>query len=292
MNAHRIQRHILPGITLVELMLSLAIVAVLTAAAAGAFHWMKTRAAISVSSNNLHQLVVANLAYAADHGGYYCPAQEPRNLRRWHGSRASTEEEFTPGDGFLTPYLGKDKKLETCPLLTKTLGEKKSFEDGAGGYGYNATYIGGRPSDIYSPVAVLDVEVPGRTMMFATTALSKEEGVQEYPFAEPWFAPTEKGDRAWDLQPSIHFRAEGKAIVAWCDGRISLEKPAGFKETNYYGGNNEKAGIGWFGPEESNGFWNPNSAVTLNGSAAVPEVSSGPSGGASAPGPENAQENR
>ncbi|HWB03913.1 MAG TPA: type II secretion system protein [Verrucomicrobiales bacterium] len=292
MNASRTQRKAPPAFTLVELMLSVAIVAVLTAAAIGAFYWARTRAAISTSSSNLHQLVVANLAYAADHGGYYCPAQEPRNLRRWHGSRASTEEEFTPEDGFLTPYLGKDKKLETCPLLLKTLGKKSSFEDGAGGYGYNATYIGGRPGDIYSPVASLDVEVPGRTIMFATTALSKEEGIQEYPFAEPWFAPTEKGGHAWDLQPSVHFRAEGKAIVAWCDGRISLEKPAGFKETNYYGGNNEKAGIGWFGPEASNGFWNPYSPAALNGWNPLPEEPPGQSGGESTSVSESAEENR
>ena len=37
------------------------------------------------------------------------------------------------------------------------------------------------------------------------------------------------------------------------------------KETNFYGGNNEKAEIGWFGPEEENGFWNPRSPAALNG---------------------------
>ncbi len=130
---------------------------------------------------------------------------------------------------------------------------------------YNATYIGGCPGDIYSPAALLDIEVPGRTVMFTTTALSRDEGLQEYPFSEPHFAPTEDGGRAWDLQPSVHFRADGKALVAWCDGRVTLEAPGPWKDTNFYGGNNEDAGIGWFGPEEENGYWNPRSPAVLDG---------------------------
>ena len=76
---------------------------------------------------------------------------------------------------------------------------------------------------------------------------------------------SEDGGRAWDLQPSVHFRAGGKAIVGWCDGHVSLEPPQSYGETNYYGGDNKKDKVGWFGPEEDNGFWNPHSAAVLNG---------------------------
>ncbi len=251
--------------TLVEILLTVAIIAILATATLGLYKWSRTRAGITLSSNNLHQLVIANLNYATDHAGYFCPAQDERNLRRWHGSRRNIEEAFEPEGGFLTPYLGNDKRLETCPLLARVLDGKASFEDGSGGYGYNATYIGGRPGDIYAPAALLDIEVASRTVMFATTALSKTDGIQEYPFAEPPFAPTESGGRAWDLQPSVHFRADGKALVAWCDGRVTLEKPRAWSDTNFYGGNNEKDLVGWFGPEEENGFWNPRSPAVLNG---------------------------
>ncbi len=265
MKAHFRRRTFSSGLTLVELMIVITIVALLSVGSVSLYRWGRIKAGTSLSTQNLHQLVLANLNYAADNGGYFCPAQEPRNLKRWHGSRSNIDEEFKPEGGFLTPYLGKDKRLETCPLLLKALGGEKSFEDGAGGYGYNGAYIGGRPGDTYSPVAVLDVEVPGRTIMFATTAFSKDQGLQEYPFAEPWFAPSESGGRSYDLQPSVHFRAGGKAIIAWCDGRITLEEPAAFKETNFYGGNNAKDKVGWFGPEEENGFWNPRSDAVLNG---------------------------
>ena len=251
--------------TLLELLLTVTIIAILATASAGLYRWSRTHACITLSSGNLHQLALANLNYAADHAGYFCPAQDERNLRRWHGSRTNIEEPFKPEGGFLTPYLGNDKRLETCPLLVRVLDGRASFEDGSGGYGYNATYIGGRPGDIYSPAALLDIESASRTIMFTTTGLSKADGIQEYPFAEPPFAPSEDGGRAWELQPSVHFRAAGKALVAWCDGHITHEKPRAWSDTNYYGGNNEKDGIGWFGPEEENGFWNPHSSAALKG---------------------------
>ena len=251
--------------TLLEILLTVTIIAILTLSVLGLYRWGRTRAGISVSSQNLHQLVLANLGYATDHSGYLCPAQESRNLLRWHGGRETTEVPFTPDKGFLTPYLGHDGRLETCPLLLHALKDGASFEDGAGGYGYNAAYLGGRPGATFAPIAFLDIEVPGRTIMFATTALAKDDGLQEYPFAEPFYAASDDGGRMWDLQPSVHFRANGQAIIAWCDGRITLESPGPYKDTNFYGGDNEQAQIGWFGPEEENGYWNPRSPAALEG---------------------------
>lgn len=253
------------GFTLVEVLVTLAITALLITAAIAALGWTRQRGEISVSTSNLHHLATANIAYAADHAGYFCPAQEPRNLRRWHGSRKKDSEEFEAEGGFLTPYLGNDRRLETCPLLKRALSGRSSFEDGAGGYGYNAAYIGGTPADTYSPVAMADVPFPGRTVMFTTTGFAKEDGIQEYPFSEPFYAATPSGGIAYEMQPSVHFRAGGKALVAWCDGRVTQEEPFIFRETNFYGGNNQKESIGWFGPAEENGFWNPLSKAAREG---------------------------
>jgi len=254
------------GFTLVEVMLTVTFVTLLFLGGMSLFKFGIFRANLKVSSDNLRHLVVANLGYAADHGGWYCPAQDERNLTRWHGGRGSLEEAFAPEKGFLAPYFANDERLETCPLLKKTLTGGQSFEDGAGGYGYNAAYIGGRPDNPYAAAALMDVTAPARTVMFATTALSKEDGLQEYPFAEPYYAPDADGTtKLYDLQPSVHFRAGGKAIVAWSDGHITLEKRADKKGENFYGGDNEKNEIGWFGPEEENGYWNPSAPVVLHG---------------------------
>lgn len=254
--------------TLVEVMIVVTIIALLYIAGLSLYSYGVRKAGIKVSSDNLRQLTLANLGYAADHGGWFCPAQDERNLTRWHGGRESTDDPFEPGKGYLAPYFGNDKLIETCPLLKKVLAGKSSFEDGAGGYGYNAAFIGGQPGNPFQPAALLDVTAGGRTIMFATTALAKEDGLQEYPFAEPFYATGEDGSRLYDLQPSIHFRAGGKAIVAWCDGHITLEEPNDFKNTNFYGGQNAKHQIGWFGPEEENGWWNPRSSLVEKGIAA------------------------
>lgn len=251
--------------TLIEVLVTVVIVALLVTAGASAWAWSRRRGEISVSTSNLHHLATANLAYAADHAGYFCPAQEPLNLRRWHGSRKQDSDEFEATGGFLTPYLGNDRRLETCPLMKRALEGKASFEDGAGGYGYNATYIGGTPADAYAPACLGDVPYPSRTVMFTTTGFAREEGTQEYPFSEPFYAPSPDGGIAYELQPSVHFRADGKALVAWCDGHVSQEEPNIFRDTNFYGGDNQKSSIGWFGPPEENGYWNPNSRAAREG---------------------------
>lgn len=255
--------------TLVEVLVVVTIMALLYIAGLSLYGYAVRKARIKVSTDNLRQLTVANLGYAADNGGWFCPAQDERNLIRWHGGRESTDDAFEPDKGFLSPYFGNDKRLETCPLLKTVLDGKRSFEDGAGGYGYNAAFIGGQPGNPYQPAGLLDVPAPRRTLMFATTAFAKEEGLQEYPFAEPFYAAAADGSKLYDLQPSIHFRAGGKAIVAWCDGHITLEAPNEFKETNFYGGDNVKYEIGWFGPEDDNGWWNPRSDAVEHGAGAT-----------------------
>ena len=97
--------------------------------------------------------------------------------------------------------------------------------------------------------------------MFTTTALAIADGVQEYPLCEPPFWDFGSGPTESRPTPSVHFRANGKALVAWCDGHVSAEpkvaRPDGF---NPYNGDAETQNLGWFGPDTNNGYWNPNSA--------------------------------
>ena len=66
------------------------------------------------------------------------------------------------------------------------------------------------------------------------------------------------GTPSFDLQPSLHFRANGRALIAWCDGHVTAEKPSRLGGPNYYGADNTENLIGWVGAEKENGFWNPN----------------------------------
>ena len=262
-NSHR------PGFTLVEMLVVLVVVVVLAILGFGSFKKALTAARIARSSQNLGQIAAANLLYVADYGTF-APADDRSNNKRWHGARKGGGA-FDPSDGFLAPYLGKSRAVTPCPLLTAMVDGKESFETGTGGYGYNAQYIGGRPGGRFDRTTGLRIpEIPARvrnpahTVMFATTAYARAEGLQEYPFCEPPFWDFGSGPSGQRPSPTVHFRANGKALVAWCDGRVTAEsKNEREVGTNPHGGDPEAANLGWFGPDEENGYWNPNRSEHL-----------------------------
>ena len=246
--------------TLIELLFAVTILAVLAALILGAVNVARERGDAAQCVSNLRELVTANLSYAAEHEGRYVPAQEPTNTVRWHGTRSGVGGKFDPRTGPLAPYLGHEGRVKLCPALRRVLTDNASFEDGTGGYGYNAAYIGGTPLDPFAPELLAKVARPGSTMMFADCAFPRAAGLQEYAYAEPWQWVDYAGRPRGALEPSVHFRHVGFANVAWCDGRISAEAPTKLGAKNSYGGDAVKWGIGWFGEALENGAWNPNRA--------------------------------
>jgi prepilin-type N-terminal cleavage/methylation domain-containing protein/prepilin-type processing-associated H-X9-DG protein len=256
MTLPRNDRHF-PAFTLVEVLVVLVMIGVLSAAALQGIGMARIQANKAVSSGNLRQLAAANLLYAVDHQTY-CPTDlNGRNLIRWHGGRSAVSTPFDPAKGLLAEYLGTSRQIGVCPQLERMIDASAFNENGAGGYGYNDTYIGGIPSEHLTANRPANVSNPSRTLMFATTAFAVVGGVQEYASA----APPREVDTNWRLrgalQPSVHFRFNGKALIAWCDGHVTGEIPSGKSATNFYGGNNDTANIGFCGPDENNGWWNP-----------------------------------
>lgn len=260
----QIQRPSGRGFSLVELLVVISLVGVLCGIVFSLSRSMITRARIIESTTNLRSLVIANTGYEADYG-MFCPADDRSNNRRWHGTRTSTQAKFDPTKGFLSPYLGNNMRVNTCPLFKNFIKDSGSFEDGTGGYGYNAAYIGGLPGGEFDPTTrlrlsarVANVMDPGHTIMFATTAYAKASGLQEYAYCEPPFWDFGSGPSGSRPSPSLHFRANGKALVAWCDGSVTAEaKTESASGSNLHGGDESKLNLGWFGPEERNGYWNP-----------------------------------
>ena len=256
----------LHAFTLIELLAVIAIIGVLAAIIVPVIGHTRAAARAAASMSNLRQLAAATHAYIADNRGFFPPASSFDNKTRWHGARTSSSAAFDPAKGFLGPYLGKSGAVKTCPQfeLMDRAPESASFEAGAGGYGYNAAYLGGPAArgtadDPFRPAAFARLPAPTRTVMFTTTAFARSQGLQDYPFSEPplWLNPA--GLPESENQPSVHFRFNGKALVAWCDGRVSAElpNPDAWPGPNVYGGDNRKAAVGWFGPIEGNGYWNP-----------------------------------
>jgi prepilin-type processing-associated H-X9-DG protein/prepilin-type N-terminal cleavage/methylation domain-containing protein len=246
--------------TLIELLVVITIIAVLAGLLAAGVVSAHNSAQAAECASNLHQLAAANILYAGDHDGRYVTAQDPTNLIRWHGVRTSTSATFDPTKGPLAPYLGLEGKVKLCPTFRDALTGKDTFEQGSGGYGYNEIYIGGTPSNYFTGELISNVWNPARTVMFTDTAFARSDGIQEYPFSEPYEWVDPSGALAGPMSASVHFRHAGKANVAWCDGHVTAEAYTVLDENNYYGGDASKWKIGWLGPSTDNGYWNPRRA--------------------------------
>lgn len=268
LSCHRPERPARAGFTLLEVLTVVAAVALLSALLLPAFGSAMETAQMAQSMSNLRQLVTANTAYAADHG-QYCPADDRWNMRRWHGGRTSAAQPFDPTKGFLAEYLGKSRQVGICPLFRDAATNARSFESGTGGYGYNASYVGGTPQWAYdkggSRVAARPSQLAKmNTVMFTTSGYATGDSIQEYPYSEPPFWDFGAGPTEARPSPSVHFRFQGKALIAWCDGRVSTEErdPREVGD-NPHGGEAEQQQLGWFGPDTDNGYWNPNRSEPL-----------------------------
>lgn len=249
--------------TLLELLVVIAIISVVAGLLFASLSRARAAGDAITCVQNLRVVAAANIRYASDHDSRYCFAQARSNNLRWHGERHDSKAPFDPTRGPLSPYLGREAKVKRCPSFADFLKGEDSFETGCGGYGYNAIYIGGTPANKWDGEITSAIPAPSRTVMFTDTALSRKTGVQEYAYTEPWEWVSPTGKLSGELIPSVHFRHSGKANVAWCDGHVTPEAPSKFGHTsNYYGGDDEKHHIGWFGPSEDNGYWNPLSNPT------------------------------
>ena len=106
----------LRAFTLMELLVVIAIIAILAALLMPAFRHARLQSFAIKSSQNLRQLVTANIAYASDKESY-APADDKWNNRRWHGARTSAGAPFDPTKGFLADYLGKSREVTLLPAF-------------------------------------------------------------------------------------------------------------------------------------------------------------------------------
>lgn len=272
------------GFSLVELLVVVAIVALLVSLLLPSLSAAREAGLSAVCSSNLRQLQLANETYTHDFGGRYAPGASDfvANLSRWHGSRSHVSEAFVGSGGSLSAYIdsaGGASGVRACPSFAGVLDRLEmsgaGFERGNGGYGYNNAYVGvdrplamngqgrgvasdrrGAPSDRFC--------VPSRVLSFADGAFAfgGVAGVVEYSFVEPRFWPE---NRAFRADPSVHFRHGGGGVgasnsgsrllsanVAWLDGHVSGERMSASHSSGLYHHDPGSLGVGWFGEHDDN----------------------------------------
>lgn len=262
------------GFTLIELLVVIAIIMVLAAVLFPVFASAKASGEKTKCASQLKQLALASLMYADDYNSRFVPAASDMrdargNLKRWHGVRKNSSSPFDPKAGPMWSYLAKCGGLKECPATpwrsTKSA-DRDGFEIGCGGYGYNYFYVGGtcdkNPAPLCFKLAatVSDIKSPSRTVMFTDAAIpsgslkNPEMHLMEYSFCEPpyWMGPNMPKSHP---SPSVNFRHNGRATVAWCDGHVSSEAMSfTAEEQNAYGADNKEFNVGWFGPDDNSLF--------------------------------------
>jgi prepilin-type N-terminal cleavage/methylation domain-containing protein/prepilin-type processing-associated H-X9-DG protein len=277
------------GFTLIEVLVVISIIAILMAVLLPALGKARATARKAVGASNIRQLHMANNSYSWDHGQHYVLAAEDiyvgfGGTKRWHGVRQSAAvspdpalNNFDPALGPLAIYGALDSsgkvKIDPSFEMFVTDGAANASEASAGGYGYNAIYIGGRYDKFdagdpnYQVKAVTtsakqdEVFDPMHVVMFADAAMSQASGgnayLTEYSFTEPPLFQWGSGPPAWDTTPSIHFRHNGSANVAWVDGHVASEK-FGYTNPSVYGlseAQNAEMQIGYFGERADANRW-------------------------------------
>ncbi len=212
--------------TLIELLIVVAVIALLISILVPAYGAARSEARIAVCMSNIRQLHVANVIYAGSHDDMYVPAASDMTLgfggrNRWHGVREADSVSPDPALNTFDPALGPlanslaDGRVKACPesFDYSSDGAENAFEAGNGGYGYNLVGIGsrlyqsrwsaqdlteGRPYTMGWPASA--VRLPAETVMFTDTAFRQfnPDSVQryvEYSFCEPPFSvqPTTSG---------------------------------------------------------------------------------------------------
>lgn len=269
------------GFTIIELLVVIAVIAIVAAMLFPIFVTAQESGRRARCAVQIKQLSAAIMAYADDNGGRYVPAARDiyaDNLCRWHGTRSDTRHDFDPKNGPLWPYLAKSGGLKECPSAARILKRSRDFSDpltfpafesGCGGFGYNGYYVGGTYYRNAPPEAaevaslVSDIAHPSRTIMLADAAMPKRDpktGVEyliEYSVVEPPFVPSPNSGLSTALSPSMHFRHNGLASVAWCDGHVTAERMTWtLHDENAYRADSLRNNVGFIGPRDNSLFDN------------------------------------
>lgn len=252
--------------TLVELLLTISIIALLTAILLPALHKVREKARGSFCVSNLKELNTANLLYCSDYS-YYMPCYGPEMSspsssvgKMWIGyrsARSGTEGNINLTKGFIYD-ISNNWKIMRCPSWQITIDDPERVTDGAG-YGYNVmgigslAYITGSAYGDGAGMKVEKVKQPSETVTFGDVVAPIASGeIKPYSFFYPRYTISGNRMSINSRGDNAHFRHGAVASIGWADGHVSEEKPTRINQ-NFLGSAHI---VGNFGPLD-NSFFEP-----------------------------------
>jgi prepilin-type N-terminal cleavage/methylation domain-containing protein/prepilin-type processing-associated H-X9-DG protein len=212
------------GFTLVELLVVVAVMAVLAGLLLPALGRARRAGSGARCVSNLHQYALAAHLYWDDSNGRAFPergAYSRGGWQYWFGWLEDGEEgrrTFIPEAGCLWRYLGA-RPVAWCPSLDRASARFKAKADGAAsGYAYNQL-LGPRDGPV---VRVSQLASPGEVAVFADAAQVNDfqpPATPEQPLLEEfYYFGTNR------LEATIHFRHGERAQAAYADGHVGAER--------------------------------------------------------------------
>lgn len=216
--------------TLVEVVVVVAIVIVLSAVAAPAVWGAYRTSSLAVSANNIRQLAAGSAAYLGDNNYRFWPYRANgevdgiKGVVWWFGFESSKSLAKPEGErtidmdhGPLGPYVPRSIAPDPSFGFAGTPFKPK-YKHGYIGIGYNVLLAGpGGWMGGGLPKRYWDLQHPGKTVVFATAAqvnTFQKPASTRNPMIEEFYGFDDDRTKI----PSVHFRHNGQAMVAFADG--------------------------------------------------------------------------
>jgi len=204
--------------TLLELLVVVAIIAILAGILFPVFARARENARRSSCQSNLKQIGLGWLQYAQDYDEHVVPTlSDPTNYgpaKRfyWFGSVTGSGATATlnESEGLLQPYM-KSGQIQACPSFSNTTRSAL----GATGYGYNDDYLSRYTPDYtkVNPANLAEISAPSETVAFADCAGTNSSD-------HTTIVPNVYLSAPRDAYPTFHARHLDTGNVLFCDGHV------------------------------------------------------------------------
>ena len=204
------------GFTLIELLVVIAIIAILAAILFPVFARAREKARQTSCLSNVKQTSLAMQMYAQDYDEtwpiayYYSAGWADEYAWDFHLNYGSGTHSL----GLIGPYT-KNEQINACPSAKSLAGAGRPYT----GYAYNTTYIGhGQLETVPQAASLGEVERPSETVLLCDSAYWAawpSPGIAGNNYLR---SPNDPFRAMYGTGPNVHFRHNGTANVAYCDG--------------------------------------------------------------------------